>query len=463
MKCSAATLLRVALGAAVLAAPSGAAAQPSPPAAGTEAPAVPDPALQPVAPAPHTLGSFRDALGMIAAQSPDLALARQEVEKAEGLSRQALAGALPSVTATGTLFHNLLRDTSVVASPVQKPLAPAPVGLAEITLAQPLLAPRAWYEVGTANLEAKSARLSLVDRERTTLIAVAGSILAVVAAERVAEINRAGMRSALERVALTRLKMSRGAAVRLDLVRTEQDVRAARTALLAGDETLRRTREALGLALGSAEPFGVARGISLNDIEPTLRAVCSPAPLDQRADVVAARTDLAIARRGVTDGKLAFSPHADASTTLAYSNDPDDAFTYPSGRNYAWSIQGVLTIPIWDGGVRYGALRTARAAEEQQKVRLGTTERAAGVEVAQTTRAVDLAEQERELALESRDLAVETAKLSRAAFEAGTSTSFELVGSARQLREAEAQLALRELEVVKARIAAVLSTSSCRY
>jgi outer membrane protein TolC len=188
-----------------------------------------------------------------------------------------------------------------------------------------------------------------------------------------------------------------------------------------------------------------------------MRSICTPGEADQRADVRAARAEIELAERDVTDAKLALAPYAEVSTSLGVRGGSE-----VTGAPLTWSIQGLITIPIWDGG-RYPAIRAARAQVEQQKARAGATVRAAELEQTQAQRSVAVAEQSRVIAAQARDLAAETARLTRVAFQAGTSTSFELVQASQRLREAELQLALREFEVVKAKITALLATASCRY
>ena len=63
----------------------------------------------------------------------------------------------------------------------------------------------------------------------------------------------------------------------------------------------------------------------------------------------------------------------------------------------------------------------------------------------------------------SRKLSEQADRLARTNFELGQGTSLELVEAARRLREAEIQLAVREFELVQAKIRALLSLSICRY
>ena len=49
------------------------------------------------------------------------------------------------------------------------------------------------------------------------------------------------------------------------------------------------------------------------------------------------------------------------------------------------------------------------------------------------------------------------------AYEAGTGTSFELVDTAQKARQAELDLTVKEFDVVRARLAALLANANCKY
>ena len=434
-------------------------AQPPPPPAAPPAqpPAITinDPGLAPVPPPPRVLSSWKEALSIIASRSADLATAVQEVRRSQGAARQALAAALPTINATGTLNHQLLFKPAEF----QKAFIVNPTLQGQIQASMPILAPRTWYAARTASLAVDSSKLSVEDKYRTVLAGVADAIVAVFTAERVAEINRVSLRSSLERLDLTQRKFRLGDGTKLDVLRAEQDSAATRSTLVTGDESLRQAREALGLALGFREAFGVPPSISLNEIEQAVATVCSSGTLEQRADIKQSRNDLEVAKRGITDAWLAFSPSAQLSSTLAVANQTSSL----SASNATWSIQALVTIPIWDGGARYGGLKIAHVNAEQAKIKLEVTLRAATFEVAQAVRGVAVAEQSRQVSQQSRDLAREAARLAQRAYEVGTGTSFDLVDTAQKQRAAELDLALKEFQLIKARIGALLAASSCRY
>jgi outer membrane protein TolC len=448
---------------------------PAPPAGPVTAPGAPtpaplppqiqvnDPLLAPMPPAGKMLNNWKDALGFIMSRSTDLATALQEVEKAEGSARIALAAALPTITGTLTVTGQLITGQFISMANGVTISTPAPATnptmLAQLTAVQPILAPRAWYAIKTAQMTVSSNKLTVEDKKRTIFTGVASAIISVFTAERTAEINRNGLKSALSVLELTNRQFRLGTATKLDVVRAEQSAATARAALVSGDEALRQAREALGLALGFPEAYGVPPTISLNEIEGTVKNICAPSPLEERADIKKARNDIEIAKRGITDVWLQYSPTATLSSTASLSNTQQAT----SGHKGAWNLVGVLTVPIWDGGVRYGNMRIARATHEEAKITLEAQMRAANLQIAQALRSVNVAEQARVVSEAARDYAKELARLTMAAYQLGTATNFDLVNTEQTWRAAELDLIVKEFAVIQAKLQALLATSNCTY
>jgi outer membrane protein, multidrug efflux system len=431
-----------------------------------------DDMLASVPPADHVLGSWKEALHFILQRSTNLATALQEVERAEGNARVALAGVLPTITGTVNATGQIVTGrapstniqlpnggTSVVQGTTLPPVNPAVFG--SLAIVQPIFAPRAWYAVRTGRLGVATAQLTVEDQKRTIFTSVATSIIAVFTAERTAETNRQGLKSALQVQVLTERQFKLGAgATRLDVLRAQQSAETARATLVSGDEALIEAREALGLALGFSYPYGVPATLSLTEIEGTVRGVCKPGPLDERADILAARNNLEIAKRGITDAWLAFSPTATLSTTASLENS---GALQPDGHIGAWNVVGVLSIPLWEGGARYGNLRIAKVQVEETKLTLEAAIRTANVAIAQALRSVAVAEQERTVSERSRNLARDLARLTMATYVLGTATNFDLVNTEQTWRAAELDLIVKEFAVIQAKLNAVLATSNCNY
>ncbi|MBL8912193.1 MAG: TolC family protein, partial [Archangium sp.] len=126
-----------------------------------------------------------------------------------------------------------------------------------------------------------------------------------------------------------------------------------------------------------------------------------------------------------------------------------------------WNLQAVLTVPIWDGGARYGALRDAEAQERQAEARKIAARRQGQVDVERARRGVEVAQRSRELAGAALEHATRTETLTRKAFDAGLGTSLELVTAASSLRAQQLNVALKDYDVLRARVVALFSLAEC--
>ncbi len=426
---------------------------------------VSDPMLAPVPPPRRTIASWDEAAHLMRTRSTDLRRAYADVHRAEADSRTALAAVLPTLNATGTVTHTFLPasggNTSFVdtsSSTVSASTGRARNTLnASIRLGVPLVDLKAWHVIGTAHQSENVARQNHAELERTTAAALAAAIAANVTAERVAELGRVGLKNALERLAIAEAKERTGTATGLDIVRAKQDVAQARRSLVTSDESLRKSRDALGLAVGFAEPVGVLPTTSLESIEGGALKACHPLPeLERRPDLLAAKQQVELSERRAHEVDLGFFPTLSASSTLAQSvNDV-------SGAGLAtWNVQAILSVPLWDGGARYGARRSAAAVLDQSQTALTALRRATSVALAQARRSVEVAQESLRVAKEARDLAFDVDRLTRAGYQTGKGTSFELVASAVALRQAEVNLALEELGLVQARLSSLLTLATC--
>lgn len=427
-------------------------------------PKISDPMLDPPTPARRALASWREALSRILRESTSLSTARALTAQARAEARLALAPALPTLSGEASLQTHLLRGERASEpgdpTPGSRSLPdPATRFDASLNLRVPLLAARSWYAHGTARDAIDVSALNELEMERGEIAAVANAIVSAVTAERLAEVTRVSLQSALSTLDLNRRGAALGASSSVDVLRAEQEVAASRAEVVRADEAVFRAREELGLALGSTEPWGVAPTIRLDALAEDAQANCRPeAKLESRPDVRALRATLGLAKRSAREPGYDLAPSIDALASFGY----DSTTQTPNREHVAWTIGAILSWPIYDGGTR-AATRAARVAQaEVARQRLTLAERRAALEVNQTLRGVAHAEKNLQLARERQGLSRETARLAKVAFLSGSGTSFDLVDAARRLREAELDFAIQEFEVLRARIAALLALSTCR-
>jgi len=423
-------------------------------------PQVSDPLLAPV-PVPHRiLGSWAEAVAYLRARSTDLRIALDQVLQAEAQTRIALAGPLPSLTSTGVMSHQFLTGSNSVFISGAGASSSTTTYSGNLALQGTLINIQQFDQISIDELNEDVTRLSVDDKKRTLALSLANQIVAVVTSERSAEINRVGLKVALEQAEITRRKQALGAANGLDVVRAEQNAANARAALVSGDETLREAREALGLALGVPEETGVAPGININDLAQNAMESCRVVrDIDERPDVASARRALDVSKRNLRNVYYSFLPTLNAQSTLTYFS-PAPAFGAPDP---TWNIQGILSVPWFDGGLRYGNLRNARAAQDIAAQQLEALRRQAIIQVEQAQRQLQVAELSDKVATEQRDLAAKNDQMTQTAYMAGQGTSLELVTASEAHRQAELNLALADFSVVKARLLAVLALATCPW
>ncbi len=433
-------------------------------------PEVNDPMLAPVPVPKRILASWREAVTFLRARSTDLRISMDQVLQAEAQTRIALAQYLPLITGTGSYTHQLITRPAlgggafggVSIGPngiVQSSRTPTPNTFSGgIQLTQDIINVQEFDQISIDELGEDASRLSVDGEKRTLALSVANQIVAVVTAEREAEINRVGLRVALEQAEITDRKRALGAANGLDVVRAQQNAANARASLVTGDESLREAREALGLALGIPEETGVSPNVDVGGLAQDAASSCRVvSSVDERPEVAAARTQLDVAKRTLQNVWYTFLPTVTAQSTVSAVSP---ASLYP---NPVWSIQGVLQVPIWDGGTRYGNLRNARAAEDIAAQQLESLRRQAIIQVQQAQRQLVVAEESGRVARSQRDLAAQNDQMTQLAYMTGQGTSLELVTASEAHRQAELNLALAEFNVVKARLLAILALATCTW
>jgi outer membrane protein, multidrug efflux system len=435
-------------------------------------PPVDDPMLAPVPPPRRVLSSWAEAYQLLQSRSTNLKTAIDQVMEAHGQTIVAFAQYLPAFggcaggssappgCVNGTFTHQLLTHNAtenVAGEPVSSVLPIPNTASMSMTVSQDILNVQEFDQIFINKMMEDASRLTVEDTRRTLEFGLANQIVSVVTAERSAEISRVGLRVALEELALTRRKEALGAAMSLDVVRAQQNAANARVALVNGDEALRQAREALGLALSLPEETGVAPDMKVDGLaQQALQACHVIDSIDERPDVSAARKNLEVAKRNLQNTWYSFIPVITAQSTLAATTAVNNGYPNPT-----WSIGAAVSFPIFDGGTRYGNIKTEEAVADAANQSLQTLRYQAIIQVEQAQRGIEVAEASYKVALEQRDLAAQNDTLTKKLWVRGQGTSVDLVTASAAHRQAEQSLVVAEFGVVKARLAAIMALSTC--
>lgn len=407
-------------------------------------------------PPSRQLESWDEAVTLFAKHAPETRVAAEEVVRASGRRRTALGALLPQLNGSGLASFSLLAPPPGTDPSTSALFGAAPYQTIGLVAQLAVIDVRAWNALATALENEDVATLSYADTQRLLLVNLAQSLMGVVAAEKLAELNTLGVNDAKTRLELAEKSEKAGATTSLDVSRLRQDLALAKAQAVSSDEALRQAREALGIALGLDEPVGLAPSFNLDGLATKVPDRCrAVADLDARPDVKAAKASVGVAHRGVLDVGAQFLPSVAVRMNA-------QAFIIAGSAFPIWNVQAVLTVPIWDGGMRYGALREANAVERQAEARAENTVRRARVELDRARRAIEVANDSRthaEAALKEAEL---TDTLIKKAWDNGAGTSLELVTAASALRAQRLQLALRDYDVLRARVVALFALSECQ-
>jgi outer membrane protein TolC len=451
----------LALAAGVAAAGVSAAAQVPPAPSGVAAPQVPQtpaaPQAQAIPPAsaaapaePAAAGTaasgeveritFRAAVDRALSNNTTVQEAVDEVLRAEALVLETRSTSLPQVKATAayTRYGYLIKFGGVVFQPHDVKTETGTVSVPIVNLAS-------WAQWAHALDNKAIAELSVADAKRRVATAVANAYLAVLARHRIIEANQRALDTARAHFDVAHQRLEAGAASRLEEVQGAQDVSNDEVLVEQATLELRRAQEALGVLLSADGPFDAADEPTFEELGGIGEALSG---LEQR------RADLAVlAMRETAAEHVLRDTWREYAPTLGLTfqellQQPGTAFTL----SHSWQAQLLLTLPIYQGGLRGGERREREALVEEAKVNLTGGKVQARSDVRIASEAIRLADQGLASARNAARQAHDALDIVNLSYGAGASTSLELLDAQRRARDADTAVATAEDAARQARL-----------
>ncbi len=372
---------------------------------------------------------FEDAVQRALEHHPAMRVATADAARAAAQLEQARASSLPflGVNAVGTQLDNdRTLNGNVISAATQMS--------ANVQLQVPLFVANRWANWRRADANLDAVKANSADFRRQVAVAAGRSWLQVLAQQRVVLAAARSWETANAHLKYAQDRRTAGLGSELDEIRAAQEVAVARQQQATATGNLRRLEELLGVAVGIDE------AVTALDEEPALD-VKKDAENDasKRTDVVAAQVRVEAAHVATSWDWSDYTPLLTAVVQPGYQNPP--TLTVP-----LWNFQAqlVLSLPLYDGGLRYGQQKERRANELAARAQLENVQRQATAEVraaiAQVTQADEALSAARDAATQAR----RTLELSQQAMRAGASTNIEVVDAERRARDAETAMALAE-------------------
>jgi outer membrane protein TolC len=236
-----------------------------------------------------------------------------------------------------------------------------------------------------------------------------------------------------------------GSGNRLDEVRAAQELETDESQLAVALSNVTRAVEALGVLVGADGPIEVTEDLQLPN---------PPAPSEAlqdaetaRADIVAGKMRTEAARKVVRDDYADYLPLLTAVIEPFYQ-DPALSTVPQTG----WQAQLVLTIPLYDGGQRYGQHKERKALYEESQIALDNLLRQARSDVRTAFDSVKRADEGLLSARNAAKLGHEALEMTNLAYREGATNDLEVVDAEQRARNADTAALVAEDAARQARI-----------
>jgi outer membrane protein TolC len=382
--------------------------------------------------------TFEEAVRRSLERNPTLAQADQAIARAQALLQAARAVFLP--TLSGAVATTVLDAARGFDDNITQPRRQTAFNA---TASYPVLAASRWALAKQAADQVGIARISAEETRRQVALLAAESYLAVILNQRQRDIairNR-DTASALETYARARLDAGQGS--RLNHVRATQERAAAEGLIQASQLAVRRSQEALGIALFADGPIDAAGDPDI-EVAPT-----EPEPeawMAVRPDVRLREAEVLAADRVVRDVWKSWLPTASVGFSPQWVTPP--GFFEPAG---TWRAFLQLQVPIYDG-VRGSTRRLRNAELETARLRLEAIKNEARSEVRFAYEAVERNEQIVTTSREAAASALEALRITEIAYRAGATTNIEVVQAQQAARNSELVASIAEDRLRQARL-----------
>jgi outer membrane protein len=380
-----------------------------------------------------------EAVRRAIAKNPSAELAVADIERAEALVHQARATSFPTLAANG-IYTRLDSDRTLNGNVI----AGANQLHANVAATVPIIVPQRWAQWSRAGYAVDLLRAAQVDVKRQVALAAARAYLAVVVQRRLLEVKQRARETAKLHYDYAHTRFAGGVGTRIDEVRAAQEMAATDVDVKNAEVAVVRTQEALGVLAASEGPLDTT-DVAPFPALPTLASATSET--HQRADVRAATSGVGLADRAAGLAWTDYLPFLVGSGEAFYQDPP--TLSVP---RTGWQAQLILTVPLYDGGLRYGQQREREALLTSAKITRDAALRQARSEVRTAFDAVGRADDALALARDAARLAKESLDLATIAYRAGATTNLEVVDAERRARDAESQAAIAEDVARQARL-----------
>jgi len=237
-----------------------------------------------------------------------------------------------------------------------------------------------------AESQVMGARETLRVTEQQVLLDAATSYMNLLRDEAILALNRSNVEVLTEQLKQTRDRFNVGEVTRTDVAQSESRLAAGRSALLGAQSNYVTSQANYRRVIG-VDPGKLAPGTPVDRLSPPSLVGAITAGETQSPSVLAAAYGVDIAELAVKVSEGALYPNVALTASAARNYDP----LYNVRKQTTASVLGSLTIPLYQGGSEYSAIRQSKETVGQQRLNLDVNRDQARATVVQSWGQLDAA------------------------------------------------------------------------
>jgi outer membrane protein TolC len=379
-----------------------------------------------------------EAYRLAVRNNPTMAMLRERVVQAQAASYRAWSALKPNATFQTTFTHydqEIVVDFSMLmpGSPpmvLQKQDQWGMVGVANL----PIFRGPAYPRIDMAKKGVEVAKLREIRSRQDFLLRVAQAYYMVVSRKEVVTALENKLAVDQKNLAAARSRFEVGQSPRSEVLRADLVVTQDEQSLLTQRNGLDAARRQLAILLVVPGAVDAARPAEPGDPTRSDDEMVATA-LGRRADLKAADLALVIAKQNKKAAWWSFLPSLDATFLWRWTEAAGFA-----GEKNTWNLTFTLTVPIYDGGLRYADLRDATSRIIEARAQKEALDLEVRAEIVRLRSDLQSATSGLVSAHKAVALARTTAADMEASFEAGAVTQLDVLDANQRLLDAELQL-----------------------
>jgi outer membrane protein len=327
--------------------------------------------------------------------NPSLNAQRAALRAADENVPQALSGFRPKLSVTASGGYNY---TSVISHSVNQQVFPNSVSYNNVATnfgsrsigATATQTVYNGFQTANRTRQAESqvmgARETLRVTEQQVLLDAATAYMNLLRDQAILDLNRRNVEVLTEQLKQTRDRFNVGEVTRTDVAQAESRLAAGRSALLQSQSNYVTSqanyRRVIGVDAGRLEP-----GTPVDRLSPSQLARAIVEGQTQSPSVLASMYGVDVAELAVKISEGSLYPNLGLTASATKSWDP----LFNINKETAISILGTLTVPIYQGGSEYSAIRQSKETLGQQRLNVDVTRDQARATVVQNWGQLDAA------------------------------------------------------------------------